>query len=222
MAIDRNKLYMVLNENPFPVYFPSRDGDFMFDKGSPEEPTMRQVHFDDIVRVNSSSTIFKDGTLLFEQEHEADLYKELRISDWQKIWRNTDIERILRDPTMEEIEEIINFKYHNVFNRVRGIFTGMLNAGEEINSRVRTVIEKRQEELERGIKTSRMSVVPKADASEEVEELKKLVADLAAKVEAKESASEPTEAKAKEPKPRAKPATTATKKPAKPTPSKSK
>lgn len=203
MAIDRNKMYLVFSENTYPVYFPARDGDFMFDKASSENPSMHQVHFDDILRVNSASSLFKDGTLRFEQEYEEDMYAELRIADWREIWRNEDIVRILRDPTMEDIDRIINFQYQNTFNRVRGIFTGMLNAGEEISSRARTAIEKRQEELEAGVFKSRINLVPKANTQDEVEALKKMVADLAAKVEAKEKVQEPTEkdTEIKEPKP---------------------
>lgn len=191
MAIDRNKMYMVFSENAYPVYFPAKDGDFMFEKASKENPSMRQVHFDDIVRVNSSSTLFRDGTLRFEKEYEEGLYTELRIPEWRDIWKNDDIVRILQDPTMEEIERIINFQYQNVFNRVRGIFTGMLNAGEEISSKARTAIEKRQEELEKGIFKSRINVAPKANTQDEVEALKKMVADLAAKVDEQGKSAEP-------------------------------
>ena len=194
MAINRNKMYLVFSENTYPVYFPTKDGGFMFDKASSESPAVHQIHFDDIVRVNSSSSLFKDGTLRFEQECEEDMYAELRIADWREIWRNEDIVRVLKDPSMEDIDRIINFKYQNTFNRVRGIFTGMLNAGEEISSRVRTVIEKRQKELEDGVFTSKINLVPKTNPQDEVEKLKKIVADLAAKIDEKTEVAVATQA----------------------------
>jgi hypothetical protein len=184
MAINKNQLYMILNENNHSVFFPTKDGGFMLDAARDGVAYTHQVYFDDIIFANSSSGLFRDGTLFFEEEFEEAIYNELRIADWKEIWHNSDIERILLDPRIEDIQRIINFKSRPVFDRVRGVFMGMLNAGEDVHPKARTAIEKRQEELERGIRVSRIGIVQKeVDTSAEVENLKKIVADLVSKVE---------------------------------------
>lgn len=213
MSFDRTKLYLVLNENPYSVYFPTRNGGVMIDAARDGVPTPYQAYFDDILSANSASDIFRDGTLFFEEVEQAAIYAELRIADWESIWHNADIEKMLADPSMDDLKRIIDPKARHLFNRVRGVYVGMRNAGEEISQKARSVVDARQKELENGVTVSRIGIAPKKEVSEDVEELKKQVAALAAKLD-QPSAPAPAPVPTTEPEPvqTAKPA----KKPAKP------
>ena len=163
---DKSGLYMIINEGTSPVYVPSRNGGFMMDGAAPGRPSMVQVYFNDIVEINSSCDLFRHGHLFFEPEYEEAIYEELRIPDWKEILHNSDIEEILLHPTMEKLQKILDIKSPTYFDRIRGVYVGLKNAGGDLSQNVVKLMEQRTKEVANGIYTTKISVLPKKDSGE--------------------------------------------------------
>ena len=208
---DKSGLYMIINEGTSPVYVPSRNGGFMMDGAAPGRPSMVQVYFNDIVEINSSCDLFRHGHLFFEPEYEEAIYEELRIPDWKEILHNSDIEEILLHPTMEKLQKILDIKSPTYFDRIRGVYVGLKNAGGELSQNVVKLMEQRTKEVSNGIYTTKISVLPKKDSGEAQSEAMVAMQKKMDEMEAKLREIDSTQPK-EEPKPEpVKPKTTAKK-----------
>ena len=187
MAIDRNKMYMVINEYPHHVGFPMSVGDMlMLEPADMEsgEPSRTLVHFEDILRAHTQGPLIKNGTVFFEKECEAEIYEELRIPNWENIWHREDIKEALLNPTIDKLQRIIDGREKSVFERIRGVYTGLDNAGYEIPRKTRDVIENRFVEWQNDLSTSKIVLKPKA-ADDGAADAK--LAELQSKLEALEA-----------------------------------
>ena len=99
---DREARFTVLNEYPHTVGFPVVVGDMiMLEPARDGVPSMTIVRFDDILLAHTKSNIIRNGGVFFEPNCQKEIYDELRIEGWEKIWHRNDIKNILLNPTAD-------------------------------------------------------------------------------------------------------------------------
>lgn len=186
MAIDANKMINVLNENPIVVTVKSNLGEYVFDVGSPENPTMQTMKFSEIQYIYRNGHGIQNGLLVFEKDEEKEIYESLGFSEWQDILRISDIEDILTNPDTKKLQRIIDIKNIALFERVRMNLIGLNSTGRfDVSNRVADVVNRRFAELISGIRNSNI-IVQSIDADnistkdvkslqEEVENLKRML-----------------------------------------------
>lgn len=183
-TISKEKSYMVYNTSSSPLCLSTRYESFVIEGGTPESPSGIPLTLDEILIINSRSPVFKIGAAWFDEEDQADIYAALRIHNWQDILTDREIEAILRDPTMEGLQRIVDIDNIAYFERVRGIFTYLNNIGAQMSMQVQKVVKTRYKELQRRQTTSSIRVVPHADAGgpnpaqAEIDELKRQLAEM--------------------------------------------
>lgn len=176
------KTYLVYNHTTSPVAVGLRDHSFIIDAGSDDNPTTYPLTLAEIQHVNNTSTLFKSGVLRPSEEESEFIYNNLRITDWQNILTNTDIEDIILNPTAEKLKKIVNIKNALYFERIYGVYIGLKNADAPITANVMRVIttryneflnNKRDSEITISEKTATPKVSEKEEAmTNEIEDLK--------------------------------------------------
>lgn len=188
MSISKTKHYMVLNHSASPVCVSTRYDSYLIQGGTQEDPGSMPLTFDEISVINSVSPAFKIGLLRFEPDCEKEMYEALAIANWQDILTLERIEEILLHPTMETMEQIIQIDNVAYFERVRGVFVGLKNAGANLSVQVENVINQRYAEfVKRQRKTSIKLVADEptapAPSKEEFDEMKAQLAAMKAMME---------------------------------------
>ena len=152
---------------------------------------------DEIVQINSNSNVFKMGLLWFEEEFQEDLYKECRIRNWKDILTDSEIEDMILHPTLEKLERLLSIEKEQYFERCYGIYIGLKNSNHSIKKNVENVMLTRRKELRnRKYKTGilltkketpvvseevlKETQEQNAKLTQEVDELKAMVAQLLA------------------------------------------
>lgn len=176
----------VLNENPIVVTVKSNLGEYVFDVGSPENPTMQTMKFSEIQYIYRNGHGIQNGLLVFEKDEEKEIYESLGFSEWQDILRISDIEDILTNPDTKKLQRIIDIKNIALFERVRMNLIGLNSTGRfDVSNRVADVVNRRFAELISGIRNSNI-IVQSIDVDnistkdvkslqEEVENLKRML-----------------------------------------------
>ncbi|WP_143322795.1 hypothetical protein [Clostridium sp. HBUAS56010] len=178
--IEKSKIINVLNYNENPVCIKTHQKEYICPIGSDSSPSITPLEFSEVESLNSGSPVFKIGTLFLESSDIAteELYKELRILDFNKILKNADIENILTNPSLSGLTQLIEISSVMYFERVRGIFHTLKNSNQyDISTRVEKIINTKYKELcNKQLKTkiilSAKDTVSKVSA-EEVGDLKK-------------------------------------------------
>ena len=210
--IDKTQLYLVANESKSPVTVNTRMGSIFIDGASEDAPAVIPMSLDDIIYINSTSNAFKIGLLFFaEKEYEEELYDAIQLYNWRDIMHTEDIADIILNPTVEKLQKVLDITNQQYFERIRGVYTSLMNHGYDISNKVTDVIKGRYLELMKRISTSRIELVPKETkdkkAESEIDELKAQIAELQ-KLIAGKTANDTAEKK-EEPKPKTAKKTTA-------------
>lgn len=174
---DKNDI-RVYNECPFQVNLVGQRRDYIFPPCEDGEPTMNFVNFDEIEYAHSRGKLFTIGLLIFDEAEQEKLYEALGIKDWQKkVWRNSEIEDAIMNPTLEKMQRIIDVKDMITLERIRGMMVRFVNEKRDVSQNVINVINTRFKELNSGNTTSkielRASDVEKRVSADEVDALKK-------------------------------------------------
>lgn len=146
---------------------------YTFEPGTVNDPCVIPIPPEEIQYMNSTSTAFKNGVLRFRSEEQEDIYTALGIKK-DDIMFIEDIDDALLNPTVENLQRMIDVKSSSQFERIRGRFYQMKNAGEDMSTKVKGIIDGRYEELRAGKLHSNIAVSPVAkpvDASKVQEEL---------------------------------------------------
>lgn len=168
--MDRNKTYLVMNYSRSPVGVRTRNDSFIIEGGNCEEPSSLPFTIDEIVQINNGSDVFSSGLLRFEKEYEAEIYEELRIRNWKDIMTDNEIENIIKNPTIEGLQKIISIKSEFYFERIYGIYIGLLNAGFPLSQKIQNALRARRYEFAHNKLTSQIQIVPKEEQNNEVHE----------------------------------------------------
>ena len=176
MTINENKLINVLNYNENPVVIKTHVREYLCQSSEGESPSITPLTFSEIESLNSNSNAFKIGTLRFPTDIEADVYKALRITDWEEILTNKDIETMVLHPSLSGLTKLIAINNVQLFERVRGIFFSLKNTNQyDISTRVEKIVIARYKELcNRQIKTNIILSVKDTNTTVPAEEVNAL------------------------------------------------
>lgn len=195
--LDKNKTYLVLNYSGSPVAVSTRHESYIIPSGNSEEPASIPLSVDEIVQINSNSPVFKIGLLWFEEQFQEELYEECRIRNWKDIPTDSEIEDTILHPTLAKLERLLSIENEQCFERCYGIYIGLKNSNHSIKQNVENVMLARRKELKnRKYKTGILLTKKETPAvseevlketqeqnaklTQEVDELKAMVAQLLA------------------------------------------
>ena len=144
---------------------------YTFEPGNVNEPCVIPVPPEEIQYMNSVCNAFKNGVLRFRPEEQE------------------DIDDAIINPTVENLQRMIDIKDGAQFERIRGRFYYLTNVGEDLSTKVKRLIDERYKELRAGKRNSELSVVPAAksapaDVQAELEAAKNQLAEMQKQMQA--------------------------------------
>lgn len=206
MKLTSNNSIQIFNYSPNAVALKGTNREYLVPGATALGPGVEFLSAEDVKYVNSRTPVFKFGILEFADDERDEIYQELHIPNWKDIALfERDIDEMLLHPTKESLARIIALNNIHMLERIRGHMLGLVNAREDVSSRVIKLINERVEEFKKHpAMPSKIQLVERdykaaednakvAELEAELEQLKKL---LLAKEEAK---VEPTPAPSKTP-----------------------
>lgn len=138
----------VLNYNENEVFVDSSKEHYKFNASRDgKTPSVIPISLSELQNICSNTDIIVTGWLTFDDDVKEEIFKELRIANWQDILSNEDIAEILTNPTMEGLQKIINIENQTYFDRVRIIMFKLMKQGFDITTKVSRIVEQRYDEL---------------------------------------------------------------------------
>lgn len=141
---------------------------YTFEPGNVEEPCVIPIPPEEIQYMNSTSSAFKNGVLRFRPEEQNEIFDALGIKG-NDVMFVEDIDDAIVNPTVENLQRMIDVKDGAQFERIRGRFYRMTNLGEDLSTKVKRLIDERYKELRAGKRNSELSVVPVTKPVENVQ-----------------------------------------------------
>lgn len=160
MSLDKENI-LVLSYNQNQVCVNGAKESYKFKPSNGLEPVINIMSLSDIQYINSNTQIIKTGWLTFDDKDKEEIFKELRIHNWENILTNDDIKGILTMPTMEGLQRIINIDNVTYFDRVRIILHALIQDGVDITTKVKDVIDTRYDELKKRQRVSSITLTSK-------------------------------------------------------------
>ena len=166
----------VLNYNENEVFVDSSKEHYKFNASRDGvTPTMQNIPISELQYICSNTDVIVTGWLTFDDDEKDEIYTALRLPNWREILTNEDISNILTNPTMEGLQRIIDITNLTYFDRVRIVMFRLLNDGVDISSKVKNVVDRRYEELQKRQRVSSIILNPrigeKKASNEQVQEL---------------------------------------------------
>ena len=166
----------VLNYNENEVFVDSSKEHYKFNASRDGvTPTMQNIPISELQYICSNTDVIVTGWLTFDDDEKDEIYTALRLPNWREILTNEDISNILTNPTMEGLQKIIDISNLTYFDRVRIVMFRLLNDGVDISSKVKNVVDRRYEELQKRQRVSSIILNPrigeKKVSNEQVQEL---------------------------------------------------
>lgn len=160
--LTKTKMIDVINYHSFGVAIKTKDNSYWVDRMKNGVPTRLPLLLEEIRYINTTSEAFRAGLLFFDEDIEEHMYEnELRIPNWKSILKPYEIEHIIKNPTLEGLEKILNVSNIMTFDIIRGIFISLKNKNADISTRVETIINERYKELLNKIYNTRIVLKPK-------------------------------------------------------------
>ena len=166
----------ILNYNQNDVFVDSAKEHYRFSASRDgKTPSVIPISLSELQNICSNTNIFLTGWLTFDDDVKEEIFKELRVANWRDILSNNDIEEILKHPTMEGLQKIINIDNQTYFDRVRITMFRLMKQGVDITSKVTRIVDQRYDELRKRQRVSSI-VLTKKDTqthatADEVKEL---------------------------------------------------
>lgn len=184
MKIQDNQNIKVLNYQTSPVTAKTSNREYLFDGAIDGVPSVFYMSFRDIEYINSRSSVFRTGLLVFDQEQQNEIYTALNIPNWEEIVLFEEIiEDMILSPTEDNLKKIVAIKDIAVFERIRGKLVFFINQGtHDISNKVTDVINQRFKEINSGVSKSKIifkkEVKQVPIENEEVKQLKEQLAQM--------------------------------------------
>lgn len=177
-------IYKILNYSPSPVSFATRERHYLADGGSVEEPFAILLDESELIEANYATRVFKDGFLFPEVDQAEEVYRMLKIANWQDILRDGEIRDIIMHPSADGLRKLIAIDSNSAFGRVWSILAVLRISGEDVPNQSTKVLTARHEELMRGEKKSQIAIseMPK-DMKVQNDELRSENDELRAEIE---------------------------------------
>lgn len=163
MAISKTETYLVLNYTPNWVSLPTRHESFLLPPGSKNAPSSLPLSIDEIQQANNLTSAFKNRILCFEPEYEEEIQECLRNRNWKNIMTDDEIENLLKNPSPEELQAIVDIEDPKYFKRIYAVFIAMKNANYPIPQDVNIALKKRFSEFLAGKRRTAISLIPAED-----------------------------------------------------------
>lgn len=177
-------IYKILNYSPSPVSFATRERHYLADGGSIEEPFAVLLDESELIEANYATRVFKDGFLFPEVDQAEEVYRMLKIANWQDILRDGEIRDIIMHPSADGLRKLVAIDSNSAFGRVWSILAVLRISGEDVPNQSVKVLTARHEELMRGEKATKIAVsdMPK-DMKVQNDELRSENDELRAEIE---------------------------------------
>lgn len=135
-----NQSIVCVKASNYSYLFPSAD--------EYDNPSVIPVPYRDVEFINQTTKAFKEGLLRFGEDEQEELYQNLRITDWENIFTRDSIINIIINPTVDDLETIVNIKSLGIIEKFRGELYRLINTGEhDISVRLQQIINARYDEL---------------------------------------------------------------------------
>lgn len=171
--------------------------------GSRGIPTVLTMPFSEVEYINARTPVFRNGTLQFDPAQQDTIYKALYLENWQNtVLFDQEIDRIIRENDMDSVHKFIDVTDVFTIQRIRGHMISLSNDPDtDISRRMIDLIEGRYDEINHGIRQSKLNVA-KAKARMEqdedpriralqaqIEQMKQMISEM--QTQATETASAP-------------------------------
>lgn len=178
----------VLNYNENDVFVDSSKEHYKFNASRDGiNPTMQDIPINDLQYICSNTDIFVTGWLTFNEDEKEEIFTALRVPNWRDILTNEDIREILTNPTMEGLQRILDITSITYFDRVRIVMFKLLSEGIDISSKVKNVVDRRYDELQKRQRITSIVLNPRVEekkvSNEQVKELSEQNAKLQEQIE---------------------------------------
>lgn len=198
MSIRNRNDVRVYNEQPFQINIVGQNKEYVFPPCDNGQPTMNYVSWQDIEYANSRGTIFVNGSLIFNESEQEEIYNELGIRNWKDtVWFDKDIVDTVENPTLEKMQRVIDITNVLVFERIRGKVVNYINHKKNVSQNVINIVNTRYRELSSGIVKSKIVIRPadveKPASADEVVALRQQLAEMQKMMEALVAGREKTE-----------------------------
>lgn len=178
----------VLNYNENDVFVDSSKEHYKFNASRDGiNPTMQDIPISELQYICSNTDIFVTGWLAFNEDEKEEIFTALRVPNWRNILTNEDIREILTNPTMEGLQRILDVTSITYFDRVRIVMFKLLSEGVDISSKVKSVVDRRYDELQKRQRITSIVLNPRVEekkvSNEQVKELSEQNAKLQEQIE---------------------------------------
>lgn len=166
----------VLNYNENDVFVDSSKEHYKFNASRDGiNPTMQDIPINELQYICSNTDILVTGWLTFNEDEKEEIFTALRVPNWRDILTNEDIREILTSPTMEGLQRILDITSITYFDRVRIVMFKLLSEGIDISSKVKNVVDRRYDELQKRQRITSIVLNPRVEekkvSNEQVKEL---------------------------------------------------
>jgi len=138
----------VLNYSPSAAAVHGKNREYLINGAVGADPGVEFMDISEIDYINSRTQAFKTGLLEFESDVRDEVYSEIKLHNWKETALfERDIDDMLINPDVEKLQRIIAISDVQTFERVRGHMLGLVNAKEDVSSRVVDIVNARFDEL---------------------------------------------------------------------------
>ena len=161
----------LLNYMSSPISVSTRDKNLMIAPCVDGVPGFEYFTEREIEYINSVSTVLRTGALEFEEDIRDKMYRKLSIPDWEtRCLFENDLDDMLLHPSLATMQRIVDITDLISIERVRGHVVRLIANQADVSVKVRDIVNKRFEEINRGERKSKIVLspaVPKKTAAEE-------------------------------------------------------
>lgn len=177
--------------------------EYLFEGSRNGIPTMHSMPFSDVEFINARTPVIQNGALRFAENEQDEVYKSLYLPNWKStVYFDEEIIETILDADASGLQRFLDVKDIFTIERIRAHMIGLSNSKDhDISNRVIELIEKRRDEINKGIRDTNISLVKtkaniESDRDPRVSELEKQVEEMKKLMEQMVSATEKKSAKA--------------------------
>ncbi len=165
----------VLNYNENDVFADSAKEHYKFGKSRDgKTPSIVHISLNELQYIANNTNVIVTGWLTFDDEDKEEIYKALRIDNWQDILTNGEIKDILTNPTMEGLQKIIDIDNQTYFDRVRMCMFKLIDGGVDVTTKVSRIVNQRHNELQKRQRKSSI-ILSRKDTTVSTDKVKELL-----------------------------------------------
>lgn len=139
----------VLNYNESAIFADTAKEHYKFSASRDGKiPSIVPMPLSELQYLASNTEGILTGWLTFDEDVKPEIYKDLRIPNWENILTNDDITEILLHPTLDGLQKIVDIENVTYFDRVRMIMFKLMQSGNDVTTKVSRIVDQRYRELQ--------------------------------------------------------------------------